>query len=133
MPEHAHVLIYPVAPEYRVRSILNSIKKSVANRALAFVRSQAPAFLARMTDRRPNGKVAIRFWQRGGGYDRNLWNPRYVWEMIDCIHGNPIRRGLCAGAADWPWSSAREYREPGSGPLRIDAESLPGRPGESTR
>ena len=128
MPEHAHLLVYPAVEGCRIEAILTSVKKSVSNRAIVFVRSQAPEFLARMTDRQPNGKVAIRFWQRGGGYDRNLWNPRYIWEMIDYIHGNPVRRGLCRGPLDWPWSSACEYRQPGSGLIRIDGESLPPRP-----
>jgi putative transposase len=100
----------------------------VAKRAVQFVRRQAPAFLGRMTDRQPNGKEAVRFWQRGGGYDRNLWEPRYVWEMIDYIHANPVRRGLCRRPEEWPWSSARAYvgcRHEGPS---LDRASLPSDP-----
>jgi hypothetical protein len=51
------------------------------------------------------------FWQRGGGYDRNLTEPRTIWAEIASIHANPVRRGLCESATDWPWSSARELNQ----------------------
>src|SRR5262245_65150708 len=41
MPEHAHVLIWPTEPVYDVSAILNSIKQSVAKRALFYVRRDA--------------------------------------------------------------------------------------------
>src|SRR5436190_2171777 len=71
MPEHAHFLIWPTK-RYDISDILNSIKQSVAKKALMFVRREAPDFLGFMEDRQPNGKVHHRFWQRGGGYDRNV-------------------------------------------------------------
>ena len=30
-------------------------------------------------------------------------------KAIDYIHENPVRRGFCKRAVDWPWSSARHY------------------------
>ena len=29
--------------------------------------------------------------------------------MLNYIHENPVRRGLCQKAVDWKWSSARHY------------------------
>src|SRR5688572_29228015 len=72
MPEHAHVLVYPTERVYEISDVLNSIKQSVSKRAMVFVRREAPRFLTRMEDRQPNGNVHYRFWQRGGGYDRNV-------------------------------------------------------------
>jgi putative transposase len=80
MPEHAHVLFWPTANEYAISEILNSIKQSVCKRALLYVRRHAPAFLARMEDRQPQDDVPYRFWQRGGGYDRNVLEPAAVGE-----------------------------------------------------
>jgi hypothetical protein len=42
-----------------------------------------------MEDRQPGGLVHHRFWQRGGGYDRNLTEPRTIWAEIANIHANP--------------------------------------------
>ena len=124
-PEHAHLLIWPTGPNYDVSKILNSIKQSVAKRALLYVRREAPSFLARMEDRQPSGATHYRFWQRGGGYDRNVVEPKTVFQQIEYMHNNPVRRGLCDKAEDWHWSSAADYAALRSGPLRIDIESLP--------
>ncbi len=125
MPDHAHLLLWPTELEYDVSEILNSIKQSVAKRALIHVRRTAPGFLARMEDRQPDGKMHYRFWQRGGGYDRNIVEPATVYQQIEYIHNNPVRRGLCARPEDWTWSAAADYAGMGSGPLAIDRKSLP--------
>jgi putative transposase len=125
MPEHVHLLVCPEEPVYSTSALLKSIKKSVANRAIRYVREHAPAFLDRMADRRPNGSIVHRFWQRARGYDRNIWSPRYVWEMIDYIHANPVRRSLRERPEDWAWSSAGDYLDGRIGPLAIDFASLP--------
>jgi putative transposase len=125
MPEHAHLLVWPAEPDYFVSSILNSIKQSVAKRALLYVRRKVPAFLRHMEDRQPNGETHYRFWQRGGGYDRNLIEPAAIHAEIDYFHQNPIRRGLCKKAEDWLWSSAADYTGLRAGRLRIDMASVP--------
>ena len=125
MPEHVHLLVCPIEPLYSTSAFLRSVKKSVANRAVGFVRRNAPAFLDRMADRRPNESVTYRFWQKARGYDRNLWEARYVWQMIDYIHANPVRRSLCERPEDWPWSSAANYARSRTGPLTIAFDSLP--------
>ncbi len=125
MPEHAHLLIWPVDLKYDVSKILKSIKQSVASRALAFVRREAPEFLRQMEDRQPNGTIHYRFWQRGGGYDRNVNEPNTVYEQIEYMHNNPVRRRLCEKAEDWQWSGAADLAGLRTGPLRIDRESLP--------
>jgi hypothetical protein len=94
-------------------------------RSGALVRASAPNFLSQMEDRQPGGRVHYRFWQRGGGYDRNLTEPKSIWNEIDYFHANPIRRGLCDTPTAWLWSSARELEQPGSGMLRLDLSSLP--------
>jgi putative transposase len=125
MPEHAHILICPTGSEYSISAVLLSLKQPVTQRAVRFVRQHAPQFLERMRDLQPNGKESFRFWQRGGGYDRNLSEPRYVWEMIDYIHANLVRRGLCERAEEWYWSSASDYLVNRPGPLVLDRTSLP--------
>ena len=70
----------------------------------------APAALLReMADIAPDGQASYRFWQRGGGYDRNLWSPEEIHEKIHYIHANPVRRGLVVRPEDWPWSSVHDY------------------------
>jgi putative transposase len=125
MPEHVHLLLWPTIERYSISRILSSIKQSVAKRAIFYLRRQAQAKLRLLEDRQPNGKLHYRFWQRGGGYDRNITEPTTIWAEIDYIHANPVRRGLCQRSIEWIWSSAIEYEFPGTGLLRIDKSSLP--------
>ncbi len=125
MPEHAHLLVWPTQAEYELSGFLRSVKQSVVRKALPFIRREAPIFLPRMEDRQPNGETHYRFWQRGGGYDRNLFEPSLVFKQIDYIHNNPVRRSLCEKPEDWYWSGAAEYAGTGTGPLQLDRKSLP--------
>lgn len=128
MPEHFHLLLFPRPGGPPIGPILLSIKQSTARRALNWTRAHRPDALEVFEDRRPDGSVVHRFWQRGGGYDRNLWSDTDIWEKIDYIHTNPVDRGLCERPEDWPWSSARSFREPEAGPITIDRARIPPRP-----
>ncbi len=120
MPEHVHVIVWPRDPTYEVRLIRTALKVPVQRKALDFLRRQAPGYLDRLRDGQPNGDVHYRFWQRGGGYDRNITDPATLRAMIEYIHNNPVRRGLVSSPADWLWSSARFYEGCQDVPLRMD-------------
>ncbi len=125
MPNHIHLLIFPRGT---LPPILTSIKQPVANRAIHWVKTNAPTFLPAMSHKKPDGRIVHRFWQRGGGYDRNLWTPRHIWKAIDYIHMNPVEAGLCEKPEDWQWSSARYFTRQRTGPIRIDLDCLPSQP-----
>jgi putative transposase len=127
MPEHAHVIIHPKRENYDVSAFFSTVKLIVSRQAVPFVKLHAPAFLEQMADRQPTGRTSYRFWQRGGGYDRNLWSDAEVWEKIDYLHANPVKRELCARSEDWAWSSAADYLGLRRGLLALDRGSLPPR------
>jgi putative transposase len=127
MPEHAHLLVHPRRESYSISAFLKSVKQPVTHAAVAHLRNYAPAFLERMCDVQPDGTASYRFWQRGGGYDENLWTPKYIWDKIRYIHRNPVKRGLVKEPCDWRWSSAMDFarrREPQL--LPIDRTEIPG-------
>jgi putative transposase len=120
MPEHVHVIVWPRDSVYEMRLIRTALKVPVQRKALAFLRRHAPGFLDRLRDEQPNGEVHHRFWQRGGGYDRNIIEPATLQTMIEYIHNNPVRRGLVSKPTDWVWSSARFYAGIDDAPLAMD-------------
>jgi len=124
MPEHVHVVVQPL-PGVAMRTVLWHLKRPMTTRVLAWVRARRPDALALMGDVQPTGKVAYRFWQRGGGYDRNLRSASDVHEKIGYIHDNPVRRGLTERAEDWPHSSAADWILGKPGPVPIDWGQLP--------
>jgi putative transposase len=126
MPEHVHLLIRPRQEQYRMERILAALKRPVSSRAKAYLLATGNrAWLERLTVREGQ-EVVFRFWQTGGGYDRNLWNDRPIQEVIDYIHANPVRRGLVSRPTDWIWSSARFWAGDLSGSLMMDPLTVGG-------
>jgi putative transposase len=101
MPEHVHfLLVYPGDSADQVSRFLQEVKEPVARKAIAYLKANAPSWLPRL--RVQEGKrIRHRFWQPGGGYDRNITNAVAMRAMIDYVHANPVRRGLVATAEDW--------------------------------
>jgi putative transposase len=124
MPEHVHIVLLP-HPRVKISQILTTLKQSVSKRALIWLHQNATDFLAKLEDVQPNGKKYHRFWQRGGGYDRNLRTVSDIYEKIEYIHNNPLRKGLTACAKDWPWSSCQAWETGVDTPIAIDRQSLP--------
>jgi len=123
MPEHVHLIVYPQQPNYDVSQILKRIKEPVGRKAVKFLRESSPDWLPRITVQRGKRRER-RFWQAGGGYDRNAQEATTILAMIDYIHANPVRRGLVTLAEDWKWSSAAWVE--GKNSLRPDAIDLGG-------
>ncbi|MFO0839650.1 MAG: hypothetical protein U1D55_14130 [Phycisphaerae bacterium] len=128
MPEHVHLVLLPRGPLSCLRALLAAIKLPVSRRAIAFVTQNAPHFLAEMRDLQPNGQLSHRFWQRGGGYDRDLHDPGTIHATIDYIHANPVRAGLIQRPELWRWSSAAYFAGTGAAPLKPDVDSIPSPP-----
>lgn len=123
MPDHVHLLIYPRRQGYSISEILKRIKAPVAVQAIGFLKNSNPAGLARLS----TGQTyrACRFWQKGGGYDRNINRIDTLLESLHYIHNNPVRKGLAENPEQWYYSSALEWKEPEKGPLRIDRSDWP--------
>ena len=109
MPEHVHLLVYPIGPYPRLDLLLKAIKRPFATRIKRRLVQAQSVLLRRLTIRERPGVEVFRFWQEGGGYDRNLRTEKAVLGSIDYIHLNPVRRGLCNRAVEWRWSSANHY------------------------
>jgi putative transposase len=123
MPEHIHLLIWPVQQDYSISNILKSIKQPISQKTAAYLRKHDPDKLRSLMTGQES--EPHRFWQAGGGYDRNITSVKTLIKIIDYIHRNPVRRGLVSNPEDWKWSSALEWSKPGCGPIPIDRESFP--------
>ncbi len=123
MPNHVHLVIWPRREIYSISEILLAIKQPVSRRAMEYLRNNNPAglrLLATGQQARP-----YRFWQKGGGYDRNINRVDTLIEAVRYIHNNPVRKGLVQIAGDWYYSSAADWEGTRPGPLAIDHDSFP--------
>ena len=123
MPEHIHLVIFPRLDYYSISGILKSLKQPVARRALNYLRLHNSGLLPLME----TGLAAprYRFWQDGGGYDRNIRSGHELLGLIDYVHNNPVRRGLVDRAEEWYWSSAGDWMCDRRGPIEVDRTHFP--------
>jgi putative transposase len=119
MPEHIHLIVYPGEHAEAMSRFLQAVKEPVGRQAIAYLRTESPAWLERLAV--PEGKrLRHRFWQPGGGHDRNILRTATLRAMIDYLHANPVRRGLVTRPEDWEWSSARWFAGIRPVPIEID-------------
>ena len=91
MPDHIHLLIHPLNEIYEMEIIMKAIKQGVSNKAKA------------------RGWIPTDLWERGGGYDRNVFTAKVRLNAIRYIHNNPVVEGLAEEPIDYFWSSAKWY------------------------
>jgi putative transposase len=113
-----HLIVQPVGNT--IPTLLRQLKPRFSRTVIERWRELDAAILDRLID----SQGRHRFWQPGGGYDRNINTERRLREKIEYLHANPVRRGLCETPTDWPWSSARWYQGEHGGPVRIDPISM---------
>ena len=123
MPEHVHLLIHPQDETYDISQILRRIKGPFSYRVSSWYQETLTNRLRFLSAKSASGKIQ-RFWQPGGGYDRNIHNYEALRKAIEYIEFNPVRRGLVLEPVDWRWSSALTRLGKEDIPLRIDLVSL---------
>ena len=109
MPEHVHLMVYPLSEADTIDALLKAIKRPFSYRIKQLLIQSRSRLLERLTIRQRPGVMTCRYWQEGPGYDRNLIRRSTILADIDYLHHNPVRRGLVQKAVDWKWSSARYY------------------------
>ena len=116
MPEHVHLILVPKLPEAPMPKVLSAVKRRFAEHVLRRWKQLNAPILDRV--RTPTGRY--RFWQSGGGYDRNIRDEAELFEKIEYIHMNPVKRSVVGDPTDWKWSSAQWYADQSDGVLEID-------------
>ncbi|MFH1111236.1 MAG: transposase [Planctomycetota bacterium] len=111
MPEHVHLIVWPVG-DSTISKLLFALKRPFSYRLKQELETRKDPLLDELTIRERPGKTTFRFWQEGGGYDRNIHNGKTLRQAIEYVHNNPVRRGLCPSPGDYRWSSWKYYFEP---------------------
>ncbi|MBL8745248.1 MAG: transposase [Phycisphaerae bacterium] len=114
MPEHVHLIVRPKDGE--LEPVLDYLKKSVSRKIISRWRELNAPILKKIE--LPNGSP--RFWQKGGGFDRNIRHEGEFVREVRYIHRNPVERELVEQPRDWEWSSARWWLGEESGGVVCD-------------
>jgi putative transposase len=105
MPEHVHLMLRPDPDVADATEVCRAIKQPVARRLPHRWRTLD----ARVLHRLAVSQDRHRFWQAGGGFDRNVRDEDELLRELWYIHANPVSRGLVDHPSQWAWSSARGY------------------------
>jgi putative transposase len=109
MPEHVHLVTFPLREASGIDALLRAIKRPFSYRVKQLLARGRSPLLDRLMIRQRPGITTFRYWQEGPGYDRNLVSATATATAIDYVLQNPVRRGLADVAVAWKWSSARYY------------------------
>ena len=80
MPNHVHLLLCPMGEQYSIPAILKAIKTPVAIQAIRYLKVKNPPGLAKLATGQDYRNY--RFWQKGGGYDRNISEPNTLLNTV---------------------------------------------------
>ena len=112
MPHHVHLLLWPLRSDYDIGKIMSGIKGIMSKRYRKYIlktnRLMHDSLLLVV-----NKQEKFVFWQKGGGFDRNLWNAKAIHDSIGYIEANPVRSRLVTSPEEWHCSSAytRTYKK----------------------
>ena len=132
MPDHVHLLLWwdpDTHPSLTISKIAWAVKGKSARRVVDYLKmlevsdwrvgdGTAVAYpgapLRLQPARQPLDKPHYRnwrykIWQKGAGYDFNVYTEHKILEKIRYIHANPVRAGLVEAPEAYPWSSASYY------------------------
>jgi putative transposase len=123
MPNHVHLLICPNQESYSIPSILQTIKQPVSFKAIQYLKKEKPDGLAQLATHQKTQPYC--FWQKGGGYDRNISNIETLLATIRYIHNNPVQKTLVTTPEHWHYSSAAFWSSQKEEPLFIDKHTWP--------
>jgi putative transposase len=116
MPEHIHLLLSEPGQKSPSK-VLQVIKQKVAKDLLEERRKSAAGQINLRFNTESSG--ALHFWQRRF-YDFNVWSDEKLWEKLNYMHLNPVKRKLVTQPREWPWSSWSHYEKGEQGKIRMD-------------
>ncbi len=139
MPEHIHLLLWWDAgaqPTLTISKVAWAVKGRAARRIVDYwkgvgegialpypgdsPRYAIPEPLRQPQERPHRRNWRYKIWQKGAGYDFNIYTERKLREKIRYIHANPLRAGLSETPEAYPWSSAANCAgAPPAHPVRV--------------
>src|SRR5712691_11347877 len=114
MPDHCHMIVNP--RDGQITDLTGALKGLSARRIID--RSPSETFV--LDKPSPDG-TTHQVWQESFKAFP-LWSNWMIWQKINYIHNNPIKRGLARSAADYRWCSFRAFYFASGEPLPVDKD-----------
>ena len=107
MENHLHLIA--AAPE--LSKLLQQFKSYTAKKIIeALQASAANVFLDQLRYRKAKTREdsVYQVWQEGN-HPQEIQNDEMMWQKLEYIHNNPLKRGYVDNPLHWRYSSARNY------------------------
>jgi REP element-mobilizing transposase RayT len=128
MPNHYHLLVrIKQKSDFLEKSDFSGAFDEVSPHISEAMRRLSIAYTKAVNKR--YGRVGVLFQ---GPYQAQAVAPARLLDLSCYIHHNPVAAGFIAAAADWPFSSAREYLGQRKGTLPTPAPILARVPSDTT-
>lgn len=108
-----HVHLIASAPQLSV--VMQRFKSYTARQVLDLLeRAGATLLLRQLRARKLRHKTRseYQFWQEGN-QPKQVQNDRMMWQKLEYMHDNPVKRGYVDDPIHWRYSSARNYARQG--------------------
>ncbi|MFH0867045.1 MAG: transposase [Bacteroidota bacterium] len=115
MSNHVHMIVQ-AGSKITLPEILRDIKKFTANKIIAFLQNENNAYsndiLSRLEAVGKNLRRIKRYkvWQ-DGNRPKVIFTNKFLWQKLDYIHNNPVKKGIVSSPEEYKFSSARNYAE----------------------
>lgn len=103
MPEHIHLMIC-FRNGNRLSEYMRDFKRFTTRKILEFWQSRDPSVLRKLRHDGQHYKVWMDRFD-----DVVLYSPKVCYTKLNYINNNPVKRGLCARAADYEYCSGGFY------------------------
>jgi len=112
MPTHFHAVVACESPN-ELSDIMRDFKRHTSRELIQVLEGSncqvaLSAFQAAKKDAK--GNTDYKLWQ-DGFHPKAIFTEAVLRQKIEYVHQNPVRKGLVEKAADWLFSSARNYLE----------------------
>lgn len=125
MPNHVHVLFQPTNG-WTMSKIVASWKSYTGRRISEYAKANGlPAGFSATLGRGVPSGPPTRVWHREF-WDRYIRDDAHYRTVVNYIHMNPVKAGLCASPEDWRWSSAYGGAQERGGSERLAGQELGG-------
>ena len=122
MPEHYHFIIFP-SSEATISKIMMVVKGFTAKSIVNFLKQENPGYL--LSFKVPESRIkrlkdsVYQIFQKDN-YDFNIHSENKLFEKLNYIHYNPVKRGLVTEPEQYIYSSAKDYKNCNGGIINID-------------
>ena len=110
MPNHTHDIVSAETPA-KLSAILRDLNRYTSQRISEILEKdgdQRILYIFRKAAQAEGRGNHYKVWQEGF-HPIAMDSENFFWEKLNYLHENPVRKGLVKQAADWKYSSARNY------------------------